>query len=1198
MSARGWLGLALVLLALSGLAAVLPQGRTTLEELAPHVSRAPSVSLDPDNLPTDFPTPTDLPPLDISDEELQKLLEQLQSAGLSGALPVPPNMSMPSLQIPPEAASDRDPGPDEVTCIVFYSRSLECHNRGGVFKDVERTPNGQYLFEMDRSGLVELQPSQPATGEVTSTGIIPIDVTTTGYTIIPSIAPNQHLVSTRIVSGDPATQVRLYRDVNDMVWANGDRTARVFLEITWAFSLDYYSLTWPSGHSFSDIPGAQRPSPTPDVAAIGRQIASHVGVTASDDYSQAIRILAAYFQEFGEGEIPPREQYSDDMLAIAYGENGCCRHRSQAFLVTAQSLGAPTRMIVNEAHAFVEVWFPNQGWRMIDLGGCGQYNVQEVVQGHESIPVDTDVADNYGDGDPGGDGTPAIPTTIDITQYPDEVRRGIPFDLSGTASSIDGNLPASIPITIYYNRTKETPGTSFCATSTTGGPTWSARCELPSSAPAASLQLVAHLAAARIADERTAPAYSDPQINVLGTTNITIEGSERTAVGINVAVSATLQDDAGHPVPGAQVQFMTGSRSSESSTDASGRAVFPVRFDQPGTYELRVRFAGNDFLEDDESTFSVTAINLDVDADIITETLDEGTLRVTGSIADDFGAVSASSLRFGFADDSKTATTNNAGRFDIRLEDLEIEPGEHVATLDLLDFGITLDLPFNKTAMVALTLATPERADVSRPFWFEGTVGYQEDELIGLTAAITVTFTGTTTQTLTVMAVDGAYIGSISLPVGNYTATARIPASPGLAAAQASDTVRVGVLRHSVSHRPNVVAAGEMLTFSGTVLFDQQPLPSTDVTASMVDQKGQHTTDDQGAYETWLRVPENLFIGTTKAQIEFPALGYRENLDVQIGNPTRFNVDVPRVAFSFGEPVSASVTYVDEAGAPVPLPYNVTVDGSRMTGSSEAFELGGTWFVRVSTIRAESEGAGEFAGTSLQYRVLVLNPLVPALLLLVAGVVLTVHLLRRQRAGPSEQVVSVASAAAPIATLAGELPSAHLLEPRPVGPVPAVFDPTMDPILIFQNDFGANPGVLLDGVKFPATVTPDRITVDLAKVPLGVHRLEFVEGKKTSAQFLLNLSPYHPPVERSGRALVGRARGKPLADTDPIRLGLFIDEVARLRVPYELGAEFRNSYEEALYAGRDCTRQQFARYFDAYYQIDPMVRDVQPGRDA
>ena len=41
-----------------------------------------------------------------------------------------------------------------------------------------------------------------------------------------------------------------------------------------------------------------------------------------------------------------------------------------AFLVTAQSLGIPTRMVLNEAHAWVEV---HDGvlWRRIDLGGAG-----------------------------------------------------------------------------------------------------------------------------------------------------------------------------------------------------------------------------------------------------------------------------------------------------------------------------------------------------------------------------------------------------------------------------------------------------------------------------------------------------------------------------------------------------------------------------------------------------------------------------------------------------------------------------------------------------------------------------------------------------------------------------------------------------------------------------------------------------------
>ena len=50
---------------------------------------------------------------------------------------------------------------------------------------------------------------------------------------------------------------------------------------------------------------------------------------------------------------------------------GVCRHRAYAFLVTAQSLGIPTRLVENEAHAWVEV-HDGTLWRRIDLGGAGR----------------------------------------------------------------------------------------------------------------------------------------------------------------------------------------------------------------------------------------------------------------------------------------------------------------------------------------------------------------------------------------------------------------------------------------------------------------------------------------------------------------------------------------------------------------------------------------------------------------------------------------------------------------------------------------------------------------------------------------------------------------------------------------------------------------------------------------------------------
>jgi hypothetical protein len=39
-------------------------------------------------------------------------------------------------------------------------------------------------------------------------------------------------------------------------------------------------------------------------------------------------------------------------------------------MITANALGIPTRYVENEAHAFVEVWFPERQWQRIDLGGA------------------------------------------------------------------------------------------------------------------------------------------------------------------------------------------------------------------------------------------------------------------------------------------------------------------------------------------------------------------------------------------------------------------------------------------------------------------------------------------------------------------------------------------------------------------------------------------------------------------------------------------------------------------------------------------------------------------------------------------------------------------------------------------------------------------------------------------------------------
>ena len=85
--------------------------------------------------------------------------------------------------------------------------------------------------------------------------------------------------------------------------------------------------------------------------------------------------LTEWFRSFTPGEMPAPGR--DPLADLVLSQKGVCRHRARGFFVLALSLGIPTHLVVNEAHAFVEVWVPQAvgeqegkgGWQRIDLGG-------------------------------------------------------------------------------------------------------------------------------------------------------------------------------------------------------------------------------------------------------------------------------------------------------------------------------------------------------------------------------------------------------------------------------------------------------------------------------------------------------------------------------------------------------------------------------------------------------------------------------------------------------------------------------------------------------------------------------------------------------------------------------------------------------------------------------------------------------------
>src|SRR6185312_3442235 len=98
------------------------------------------------------------------------------------------------------------------------------------------------------------------------------------------------------------------------------------------------------------------------------EVAQAIGVSRSMRPREAVRKMVDYFRSFAPSEEPPSGR-GDIYLDLALSRKGVCRHRSFAFLVTALGIGIPARMVVNEAHAWVEV-YDSKLWHRIDLGGA------------------------------------------------------------------------------------------------------------------------------------------------------------------------------------------------------------------------------------------------------------------------------------------------------------------------------------------------------------------------------------------------------------------------------------------------------------------------------------------------------------------------------------------------------------------------------------------------------------------------------------------------------------------------------------------------------------------------------------------------------------------------------------------------------------------------------------------------------------
>ncbi len=200
-------------------------------------------------------------------------------------------------------------------------------------------------------------------------GDLTVDLVPGSGVLIPTVGPGARIVKVTVV---PPATVDIVRDSAENWYARSNLRTRVRIIEELAIPRDAF------GGVMRISPRSYLPAvrPVPDnVRKSVQEVVRAIGVDPGGTVREIVTALVAYFRAFEDSQDPPAAG-PNIYARLALSKKGVCRHRAYAFVVTALGMGIPARMVVNEAHAWVEV---HDGvlWRRIDLGGAANFIEQE-----------------------------------------------------------------------------------------------------------------------------------------------------------------------------------------------------------------------------------------------------------------------------------------------------------------------------------------------------------------------------------------------------------------------------------------------------------------------------------------------------------------------------------------------------------------------------------------------------------------------------------------------------------------------------------------------------------------------------------------------------------------------------------------------------------------------------------------------------
>lgn len=267
-------------------------------------------------------------------------------------------------------SNELDGNTDRVDSLTYYSNfnpSVIPYKRVVAQNRVVVGPDGEYSVQL-RAG--EHEPVELAAEADPSMdvfwGTFLLRLEPNQLQPVASVSPDQRILQLE-TEPDVAITVLEDRADNFYVRSNVGGLVRVNMRVAapkYYFNGEFTPVSW------EQFPTGLVPPMAPGLKRRASALAGRVGFDQSRPPQDVLREMIRYFRDFDARPLPDELLKRDRLEAIVENQLGVCRHRSLAFIAIAQSLGIPSRYVYNEAHAFVEVFWPGQGWRRVDLGGA------------------------------------------------------------------------------------------------------------------------------------------------------------------------------------------------------------------------------------------------------------------------------------------------------------------------------------------------------------------------------------------------------------------------------------------------------------------------------------------------------------------------------------------------------------------------------------------------------------------------------------------------------------------------------------------------------------------------------------------------------------------------------------------------------------------------------------------------------------